>query len=175
MLQRRPPCASIMFEVRLHGALWKSTTPARADEWRRALEEINASNSIEASGFEVGDEPAIEVVRPPTGEYLLRLYRDGFDQAAQIQLEPERMTYLFDEYGATIRQMVHVDREAPIRGFEALDYAKRVVHDEAGEYLMDVLADHVLLDLVDARRLFTLIFLVGTDIPEELVKYHRIH
>ena len=164
-----------MFEIRLHGALWKTVPSTRADEWRRALDELNHSNTIEAESIDAGDEPALEIVRPPDGSYQLRVYRDGFDLIERITLDPERLGYLFDEYGATIRQMVHVDREAPVRGFEALDYAKRVVHDEAADFLMDTVAQKLSVELRDARRLFTLIFLVGTDLPEKLVRYHRMH
>jgi uncharacterized protein (UPF0262 family) len=79
------------------------------------------------------------------------------------------------EYTATISQLAHVDREAPVRGFEALDYAKRVVHDDAAAALKDALASVVRMDLADARRIFTLFFLLATDLPEELVRYHRFH
>ena len=56
-----------------------------------------------------------------------------------------------------------------------IDYAKRIVHDDAAAFLRESLADVVQMDLSDARRLFTLIFLVGTDLPETLVRYHRRH
>lgn len=61
------------------------------------------------------------------------------------------------------------------RSFEALDYAKKLAHDEAGEMLMEALEPHVPLDLATARRLFTLIFLLLSPLPEAMVTRHRIH
>jgi len=163
-----------MLEVRLHGALWKRATTARAEEWRRTLEELNGSNALATVGEPV-EEPAIEFVRPPDGGYELRLYRDGFDCIARVALERSAVEQFFAEYAATISQLVHVDRDAPVRGFEAIDYAKRVVHDEAAGFLRESVEDVIAMDLADARRLFTLLFLIGTDLPEALVRYHRMH
>lgn len=164
-----------MFEVRLHGSLWKTASPRRAEEWHRALDELNAHNGIAFADGAPCDDAAIEVVCPPDGSYLIRTWSDGIRPGATITLAAAQLAEHFDDYGTTIRQMVHVDREAPVRGFEALDYAKRVVHDEAAAFISESLAPLVMMDLADARRLFTLVFLVGTDIPEELVRYHRMH
>ncbi len=163
-----------MFEVRLHGAVWKRASPRRSEEWRRSLSELNKANHIRGA-IDPSDDPALEVVRPPDGGLKIRVYRRGFDLERTFELAPDRVEELFGDYGATILQMVHIDREAPVRGFEALDYAKRVIHDEAAGYLMELLAPTVEMDLDDARRLFTLVFLVGTDLPEEFVRYHRLH
>ncbi len=163
-----------MFEVRLHGALWKRVPEPRAAEWRRALDELNIANDIEMVGDPVS-EPALELVRPPDDSFHVRVYRDGFELVSSVELDVAAVEGFFEEYSATIRQMVHVDREAPVRGFEAIDYAKRVVHDEAASFLRESLEQTVQMDLPDARRLFTLIFLVGTDLPEALVRYHRRH
>lgn len=59
--------------------------------------------------------------------------------------------------------------------FEALDYGKRIIHDEAGEEVVEQLEDFVELDLASARRLFTLLFLIRTELPADVVRYHRAH
>lgn len=164
-----------VFEIRIHGALWKRVGAHRAGEWRHSLDELNQDNGIESALDEPLDEPALELVQPPDGSYRFRVYRDGFDLVADVALDRASVQSLFDEYEATIRQLVHVDREAPVRGFEAIDYAKRIVHDDAAAFLRDALSEVVRMDLADARRLFTVIFLVGTDLPEALVRYHRRH
>ncbi len=164
-----------MFEIRLHGALWKSATQERSAEWRRTVAELNRANTIAAGSVSLGEEPALELVRLPNQTFVLRLYADGWSRSHEFPFEPAEVQSFFDEYDATIRQMVHVDRQAPARGFEALDYAKRVVHDEAGAWLIQRLRPELELELDDARRLFTLVFLVGTDLPESLVRYHRRH
>jgi uncharacterized protein (UPF0262 family) len=166
-----------MIEVRLHGALWKSATASRSEEWRRSLTELNTLNALLVLGpqWASADDVALELVRPPTGEFVFRLYVDGWTCVATMPLPADAIGTAFSEYDTTIRQMVHVDKQAPVRGFEALDYAKRVVHDEAAAVIIAALDEVLETSLDDARRLFTLVFLVGTDLPESLVRYHRRH
>lgn len=166
-----------MIEVRLHGAFWKSATASRAEEWRRSLTELNTLNGIAVrdASWAGAEDVALELVRPPDGTFEFRLYLDGWTCVATMPLPPDAIGHAFTEYDTTIRQMVHVDKEAPVRGFEALDYAKRVVHDEAATVILGALEEVLAVDLEDARRLFTLVFLVGTDLPESLVRYHRRH
>ena len=102
-----------MFEVRLHGSLWKTASPRRAEEWRRALDELNGHNGIAFADGAPCDDAAIEVVCPPDGSYLIRTWSDGIRPGATITLASAQLAEHFDDYGTTIRQMVHVDREAP--------------------------------------------------------------
>jgi uncharacterized protein (UPF0262 family) len=65
------------------------------------------------------------------------------------------------------------------RDWESLDYAKKLVHDEAGGRIRKALRPHLVegeaVDLKLARRLFTIVFLVAQDLPAELVTRHRSH
>jgi uncharacterized protein (UPF0262 family) len=163
-------------EIRLHGALWRQTPPGRADEWRRALDELNQFNGVlprQPTGST--EAPALEFALRPDDVWEVRFYADGVRRTDTLELPPVMVAEHVAEYTATISQLAHVDREAPVRGFEALDYAKRVVHDDAAAALKDALASVVRMDLADARRIFTLFFLLATDLPEELVRYHRFH
>ena len=161
-----------MVEVTLHGALWRGAEEARREEWRRMIEEINADNEVDPRA---PGEFSLELVRLPGGSFQWRLNRDFFERVDAVVLDEARLDVLFEDYASTIRQMVRMDRDAPARGFESMDYAKRVVHDEAADYLLGALQPMVSLRAEDARRLFTLIFLVGGDLPAELVRYHRAH
>lgn len=164
-----------MLDVRLHGGLWRSVQAARRDEWVTSLDELNGGNTLALVDVADADEPAMEIVRLPSGAFHLRTYADAFERVGEVTLDSERLEALFADYSTTIRQMVHVDGDAPARGFEALDYAKRVVHDEAGEFVVQALAPIVQCGKEDARRLFTLLFLIGGDLPANLVRYHRFH
>lgn len=161
-----------MIELRLHGALWRTVGAERSREWTRALDEFNATNGATTT---LADRAWLELVEPPDGPVQVRLHDEDHVEVGRVQLARDVLAEHLDEYGAVIRQMVHVDREAPVRGFEALDYAKRIVHDEAGAWLVEALEPLARLDLADARRLFTVLFLVETDLPEHLVRYHRMH
>lgn len=161
-----------VIELRLHGALWRTVAPARAREWTTALDEFNATNAATSPHAE---RAWLELVRHPDGLVQLRLHGEDHAELGRVDLDRAALAEQLDEYGGVIRQMVHVDRDAPVRGFEALDYAKRVVHDEAGAWLVECAEPLAHLDLADARRLFTVLFLVETDLPEHLVRYHRMH
>lgn len=156
------------YEVRLHGSLWKSAEKMRRQEWIQALGELNG---------DLPDEVAlgIELVRPPGCPWQIRVYRDGTELTDTLEPDPRELERCIHEYGATIRQLVRVDRQAPVRGVEALDYAKRVVHDEAASLLRETLSGHLGLSLEEARKLFTVLFLAASDLPAELVRYHRYH
>lgn len=155
------------FEFRLHGALWKGAPERKQREWRRTLGELNRPDS--------DPDRCIELVRPPGTHFQVRIYDPEGRLLEQIPLDAPELEDCLREYGATIRQLVHVDRSAPIKGVEALDYAKRVVHDDAASILRESLAAHADLSLGQARRLFTLLFLAHSDLPPELVRYHRFH
>jgi uncharacterized protein (UPF0262 family) len=80
------------------------------------------------------DRP-LETVRVPLGRFR-RLIRDYFA--------------ICDSYFKAIRS------ETP-RGIEAVDMARRGLHNDAAELLQDCLKDKIEMDFDTARRLFTLI------------------
>jgi hypothetical protein len=164
-----------MFEVRVHGSLWGAASPARAAEWRRAIAEFNADNAVASDSIAPAPGAAIELVRPPGGFFHVRIYGDPNELVATVPLEPPTVEAHFREYAETIRHLRRLDLEAPVRGIEAVDYAKRVVHDEAGDYLRKALRPWVTVSVDDARRLFTLLFLVGSDLPDDALGFHRRH
>lgn len=149
---------------RIHPSLVKTANPSRLAEWRRVLDEYNDAGLAST---------IIEIALPPDDHLQLRVEQPAGASVARVAMRT--LNPLLAEYGETIRHMVRIDREAPARGFEALDYAKRVVHDEGADLLRAQLRAIVSLEIDDARHLFTLVFLVASDLPEELVRYHRRH
>lgn len=163
-----------MIELRLHGAIWKNGGDRR-QEWQRTLDELNADNGLIPLVGEPSDDVSLEIVRLPSGAFLFRLYEDVFERLGEVAVSFEDLEQLFSDYAQTIRHMVHVEQDAPVRGFESLDYAKRVVHDEAGSFIETALSSLLTLTKDDARRVFTLLFLIAGDLPERLVRFHRFH
>lgn len=163
-----------MIELRLHGGIWRNAGDRR-QEWQQTLDEINASNAFSVVGDTGDRELSLEIVRLPSGAFLLRLYEDVFERLGEVALESEALDALFSDYAQTIRHMVHVEQDAPVRGFESLDFAKRVVHDEAAAFIESALGEMLAVGSEDARRLFTLLFLIAGDLPERLVRFHRFH
>lgn len=164
-----------MLEVRLHGGLWKKASTVRREEWTRALDELNDANQIVPVDENNVDDGAIELVQPPSGIYEVRLFQGAFDQLGEVALNTQQMKPLFDEYERAILELAQLRGSSATRGFETLDYAKKVVHDDAAEYLQQSLTKLVSMTLPDARRLFTLLFLIHSKLPEESVRYHKFH
>lgn len=162
-----------MMDLRLHGAIWRSADDRR-DAWQRALDELNTDNTLHAPQWPDGDL-SLEIVRLPSGAFLLRVYQDVFERLAEIALDPKEVNAVFADYAQTIRHMVHMHEDAPVRGFESLDHAKRVVHDEAAALMQTSLSPVVEATNEDARRLFTLLFLIAGDLPEHMVRFHLYH
>ncbi len=79
------------------------------------------------------------------------------------------------EYQEIIESIVSTGMHGGRGRYEAMDYGKKVVHDEAGEILQELLDEHLDVSLATARNLFTLLFLLRTDLPAHVVQYHRTH
>jgi hypothetical protein len=139
------------------------------------LDELNKTNEMEAHERYSLEEGAIELVQPPTRNYHIRLYEGAFDRIEEVVLDSDALRPLFVEYDRAIRELVQLHGNSATRGFETLDYAKKVVHDDAADFLVDELKGCVSLNQADAKRLFTLLFLIESDLPEKMVQYHKFH
>jgi uncharacterized protein (UPF0262 family) len=78
--------------------------------------------------------------------------------------ELETIRFSLPRFRRPIRDYFHICdsyfkavRDGDPRGIEAIDMARRAIHNEAAELLQDCLADRVTVDFDTARRLFTLI------------------
>ena len=156
-----------MLPTRIHASLWNGISELRAAEWRRTLGEINSANRFVPVSFSPGSESALELVRPPRAGYQFRVYRDVDEIAATVQLAPTETDAFVAEYSSAIQHMLGLRSGADPQGLEAVDYAKRVIHDEAAAYMREVTRPALGMTLEDARRLFTLVYLVASDLPDE--------
>jgi uncharacterized protein (UPF0262 family) len=138
------------------------------DESSLAPASPNAEHERRIALFDLKESNSFVVVGEERGPYALTLAlsegRLSFDIAdesgARVVLHHLAMTglrkmmkdYVFicESYHAAIR-------DAPPSQIEAIDMGRRGLHNEAGEYLMDVLAERIRIDLETARRLFTLV------------------
>lgn len=140
----------------------------REREWHRMLAEMN-EDCREAG--------------PPEAEVVLTLMRrsdGGADIAVAagqgeriVPLSMQRLGSHFRDYRHMIEQL---DRSAGgfgPRDLETLDYAKKLVHDEAADMVQRALAGVVELEHAMARRLFTLVFLTSGAVPDSLGTRYR--
>jgi len=138
---------------------------------RRELEEALLDLETEDDG----EPPTLVVGVLPDGglAYAVESAEGG---VTAVPLPYPRVARVFREYRDVIQRLARSDLGSfGMRDFETLDYAKKLVHDEAGALLRKTLRTAVNIDLAQARRLFTLSFLLSSDLPEEVIRTHRRH
>jgi uncharacterized protein (UPF0262 family) len=157
-------------------SLLAAYSEGRVVELQEALHDLNQA-------------PGLTPVNPIEGEFVCRLTDlspGGVTLAlctvettppphAECRVLWSSLRTLLKDYGEVIANIVETGMNARGSRFEALDYGKKVVHDEAGEELQELLEEVMEVDLPTARRLFTLLFLLKTKLPLELVRFHRRH
>lgn len=155
---------------RIADTLWDGKSPEREREWQHALLDLNHEHD--------GLPPILTVSRRADGGAVIGLGRP--DGEVEVVLPFDLLRDPFRDYREVITRLARADGGAfGSRDWESLDYAKKLVHDDAGMRIRKALRPHLrdgeAVDLKLARRLFTLIFLVTQEMPAELVTRHRGH
>ena len=155
----------------LQADLYDGVKAAREREWRQALLDLNLdygavspSHADVTLTFDRRVDGGVDV-HVELGEQARRV----------VSLSWEMMKRHFRDYRDVIERLsASASGLAPgTRDFEALDYAKKLVHDEAAESLQEAFGGILQLEHRLARRIFTLVFLVSSALPEHLVTRHR--
>ena len=158
------PSASLE-DLRIDEATWNGGSPERKHEWRLAIHEI-----VEEGSFEIeppapgplipGPFHALVGIKP--GRVVLDVRTTDGQTVAEHSLPLDRLEPLMNEYIATIVEMSKLGVSSNSPRLEALDIAKRLTHDEAGELIVTLLST-LRPDHSTARRLFTLLVTIFHD------------
>ena len=149
-------------KFRIEPTLYGTVSESREREWQLALTELN---------YDVdGEPPTLMVCRREDGGIDVRIENDTV--IGVIAMSYDRLKRHFRDYRRVIEQLVR-STSTGTRQFETLDYAKKLVHDEAGDTVAEAFEGHIELGHDTARKLFTLIFLLTSELPEALVTRHR--
>ncbi|MFO0749470.1 MAG: UPF0262 family protein [Myxococcota bacterium] len=157
-------------KFRIDEALWDGRRPDREREWQHALMDLNAEHD--------GHPPVVTIARRDDGGADLKVVHGGDAPTVEqvVALTFDMLRDHFRDYREVIGRLARADAGAlGMRDWETLDYAKKLVHDEAGGRIRRALKAVLPIELKLARRIFTLVFLVAADIPAELVMRHRSH
>lgn len=155
---------------RIADRLWDGVRPEREEEWKHALLDLNHEHD--------GHPPILTFDRRDDGGAVIHLERP--DGGSEVHLTFDLLRDPFRDYREVITRLFRADAGAfGMRDWESLDYAKKLVHDDAGMRIRKAMRPHLrdgeAIDLKLARRLFTLVFLIAQDLPAELVTRHRSH
>jgi hypothetical protein len=146
--------------VRIRETVWESAQPLRQREWKELIRDLMAGKPL----FELR-EGTMWIARE---EERIAL---NFDDATDASIELKGLRAMLDEYIDVIHKLM--DENASPPRVEALDMAKKVVHDSAAKKLSELLPD-LTSDLEARRRLFSLIVALVFD-TTKLSVAHRHH
>lgn len=152
--------------VLIDDVTWFCATRARRAEWEQTIAELITESSFEAPAGSHADPPQDEA--PPIDVGLrgyitvhkagiqMALHDQGGREVGRLDLPEGVIAPVFKEYMGIVRDMIKRMVHIQSPHFEALDIAKRLIHDDAAEIIegrfMRLRPDHA-----TARRLFTLL------------------
>jgi uncharacterized protein (UPF0262 family) len=128
--------------------------PDIEQERRIAIFDLLENNRFDALGH---DGPFRVTLSVEEGRLAIELMDEGGAPLATIRLGLARFRRPVRDYFAICESYFKAVRGDGARGIEAIDMARRSLHNEGAELLRDCLAGKVEVDFDTARRLFTLI------------------
>jgi uncharacterized protein (UPF0262 family) len=140
-------------ELLIDDATWSAGSTARRHEWRLAIDEILHEGQFTLPEGATEGARAIVTVAPT--RVLVDVVNPDGRTLSRHELPLAQLRPLMSEYMETITEMSKLGVSSNSPRLEALDIAKRITHDEAGETVVSLLGD--LIDHNTARRFFTLL------------------
>jgi uncharacterized protein (UPF0262 family) len=145
-------------DLRIDEATWDSATPLRRAEWRSACDDL-----LRECEF----SPALE------GRYLLvtkkndgEIFLEAMDEEGNVEfffaIARASLDLPITEYLAIIRRLDENAQDRDAAWFEAVDMAKKVVHDQAARVLASNVPE-LSTDLATLRKIFTLVLALFVD------------
>ena len=123
-------------------------------ERRVAIFDLLEGNHFDPAGH---DGPFRVTLRVEDNRLAIDLQDEGGAALGTIRMGLARLRRPIRDYFAICESYFKAVRSEQPRGLEAIDMARRGLHNEAAELLQECLAGKVAMDFDTARRLFTLI------------------
>lgn len=162
----RPMAAATVEQILIDEVTWSAGSPERKHEWRLAINEVLEEGSFAA---ELPAPARLDVSLQP-GRVRVEVMVDG-QRLDMHELRERELKPLIEEYLHTCTEMTKLGSNSP--RLEALDIAKRLTHDEAGELMVTALPS-LKPDHATGRRLFTLLLTLLHDTTKLAAPPHRV-
>ena len=145
-------------EILLDDATWEASGELRRTEWLGAIADLVAEHHFDLPG----DGPLRLQITDKPEHLTLDLVDEAGRTVAQARLPTQAIAESIREYLDTCREMMNLGVGDNSPRLEALDIAKRLIHDESAE-LLQRLCRVLHPDHPTARRLFTLLVTLRHD------------
>jgi uncharacterized protein (UPF0262 family) len=123
-------------------------------ERRIAIFDLIENNRFDVAGHE---GPFRILLSVEEGRLAIMLRDEGGGETGAVRMGMARLRRPVRDYFAICDSYFRAVKSGGAKGIEAIDMARRALHNEAAETLQDCLRGKVDMDFDTARRLFTLI------------------
>lgn len=141
-------------------------------ERRIAIFDLLEANSFDVAGH---DGPFRVTLSVEEGRLAIALADESGTPLDTIRMGLARFRRPIRDYFQICDSYFKAIRSESPRGIEAIDMARRGLHNEAAELLIECLRDKVAMDFDTARRLFTLICVLHIKASTTAVDSHSSH
>lgn len=145
-----------LHEIVIDDRTWEEAPEARRREWEAAIRELVDSGDVTIRGD--ARRMRVGVTEQAT---VLELYDEHEHPVSSVSIPRDALADRIAEYVDIVRQIASQDAAGASR-LEALDMAKKVVHDRGGRVVRRHCREFD-MDLATARRVFTLILCLRVD------------
>ena len=149
--------------LRIDESTWAAGSAPRKSEWRVAIAEV-----VQEGRFDADSDGPHEVLLTLAGDKAFLQWSDS-----RLELPIRELQPLMEEYMQIIREMSKLSVATSSPRLEALDIAKRITHDEAGEAIASAMRG-LKPDHRTARRLFTLLVTLFHDTTKMAAPAHFV-
>lgn len=144
-------------DFRFDETTWKTASPLRQGEWKVLLGEL-----LEDGEFTSALDALYVLVTPTSESFLFEALDEEGLVKHSIRMDASLLADAIREYGGIIERLDGSGHHYDTAWFQAVDMAKRVVHDRAAGILHRAIGS-ISEDQATLRRLFSILFSVRVD------------
>ena len=129
-------------------------------ERHRAISDLLESNSFRLKEPADAEGPYRLLLTLNGDRMVIAVSCDKTGHEAEMPLPLSGFRSIIRDYTIVCDNFYKTARAGEIHRLEAIDHGRRSIHDEGAEKLIETLENHVILDKLTARRLFTLLYVL---------------
>ncbi len=148
---------SSIAEINIDDSALPPPTPEIEQERRVAVFDLLEDNSFSITRADAHPGPYNVMLAIRDNRLVFDVKAQNGDLAAEIQLSLSPFRQVVKDYFQICENYFEAVKRLPPAKIEAIDMARRGIHNEGARVLQDRLDEKIALDLDTARRLFTLI------------------